>query len=271
MTKLIVSDIDGTLVPDGRSGDALNPEYYDVIRELSSMGVTFAACSGRQFLSMYKVFVPVADITYFITEGGGAVFDGDRNLMYSKTLPADTVKEIVEDSMNIPQLDVMVTGLKRAYCRSRDSEMYRWMVDDYGFDIEAVGNRIVCVDDDVAKVSLYHHNKAEELAKEKFIPKWEKKIKVTIAGIQWVDCVSPESGKGNALGFLQDKLQVKPEETVAFGDNQNDIEMFERSGTSYAVANAREEVRKAASAVCDPMEEDGVLKILKEIRDDLQR
>ena len=44
MIKLICSDVDGTLVPDG--GHELNPEYFDQIRRLKKAGILFAAVSG---------------------------------------------------------------------------------------------------------------------------------------------------------------------------------------------------------------------------------
>lgn len=264
MPKLIISDIDGTLVPDGSGEGVINPEYFDVIRDLRSRGILFAACSGRQFVSMRKVFAPVADDIFFICEGGGFVCTGEREVLHSCTLPMDTVKEIVHDAKQIPQIDIMVAGIKRSYCRSEDSELYRWLVNSYGFDILAVGDLEKGVDDEVAKVSLYHHNAAEELTKDTFVPKWERRVKTTLAGIQWLDCVSKDSGKGTALAFLQKHLNVQPEETCIFGDNQNDMEMF-AYGTSYAVANARDEVQKAADHICPPMEEDGVLSVLKKI------
>ena len=46
MIKLIVSDIDGTLVPDG--SHEMNPELLDVIMKIRENGVQFAAASGRQ-------------------------------------------------------------------------------------------------------------------------------------------------------------------------------------------------------------------------------
>ena len=45
MIRLIASDIDGTLVPEG--SHVIDPAYYDVIRELKAEGITFCACSGR--------------------------------------------------------------------------------------------------------------------------------------------------------------------------------------------------------------------------------
>ena len=264
MIKLIVSDIDGTLIPDGSGAGILNPEYFSVIRELAKRGITFAACSGRQYVSVYKVFEPVADDIFFICEGGGFVSNGQRETLYSAVIDPDTARELIRDARKIPQLDVMVAGIKRSYCRSADSELYRWMVNDYGFDIEGVPTMDEGVDDDVLKVSLYHRDSAEALTKDWFVPKWEKRVKTVLAGIQWLDCVSPDSGKGNAVAFLQGYLGVQPEETYVFGDNQNDMEMF-AYGRSFAVAGAREEVKEAADEICGPMEEDGVLQVLKNI------
>ena len=56
MIKLIVSDIDGTLLEDG--GNAVNPELFDVILQLRKQGIQFAAASGRPVsythLDVYK-------------------------------------------------------------------------------------------------------------------------------------------------------------------------------------------------------------------------
>ena len=265
MIKLIISDIDGTLVPDGSGAGVMNPQYFEVIRDLTSRGITFVACSGRQYVSMYKVFEPVAEHIFFICEGGGFVSNGKREVLHSAVLPPETVREMIHDARQIPQLDVMVAGIKRSYCRSEDSELYRWLADGYGFDIEARSDIDEGIDDDILKVSLYHRNAAEALTRDTFIPKWEKRVKTVLAGIQWLDCVSPESGKGNAVAFLQKHLGVTKEETIVFGDNQNDIEMFGYAGCSYAVEGAREEVRLAADEICAPMEKDGVLQVLKNI------
>lgn len=60
-------------------------------------------------------------------------------------------------------------------------------------------------------------------------------------------------------------MQITPEETCVFGDNENDIVMMQRAKYSFAVANAREEVKQAASRECGPYWEDGVLAQLKKI------
>ncbi len=52
---------------------------------------------------------------------------------------------------------------------------------------------------------------------------------------------------------------------MAFGDNQNDMDMLRCAGTSFAVANAREELKKMAMGICGSYREDGVLRELKKL------
>ena len=54
MIKLVVSDIDGTLLKEGT--DQINPEMFDAIRQMRERGILFAASSGRQYASMRHVF-----------------------------------------------------------------------------------------------------------------------------------------------------------------------------------------------------------------------
>ena len=80
-----------------------------------------------------------------------------------------------------------------------------------------------------------------------------------------MDAMAPGVCKGHAIKVLQDNLEIKPQETMAFGDQLNDIEMLERSYYSFAVANAREEVKKAARFQADSNVNNGVLKILRQL------
>lgn len=249
MIRLVVSDVDGTLVEDGGSFHSLNPQYYDVIKQLDKKGIRFALCSGRQCISIEKLFEPVKERIYFAADGGSLVFYQGR-CIYSKVIPTDAYNELIDDARQIPQCDIMVCGTKRAYVTSEDSELYRWMVNAYGFDMEAVGDLKKNIADDIVKVSLYHHNMVEELTDPWFRPRWENRMRLNLAGIQWLDCVPMSSGKGSAVDFIQKELGISREETMAFGDNQNDIDMLKMAGKSFAVQNAREELKCAAGGIC---------------------
>ena len=78
MIKLVVSDIDGTLLPEGTI--ELNPEFFEAVRELKRKGILFVAASGRPYASMRKVFAPVADDIIFIAENGSIVMRQEKTM-----------------------------------------------------------------------------------------------------------------------------------------------------------------------------------------------
>lgn len=79
--------------------------------------------------------------------------------------------------------------------------------------------------------------------------------------------ISPKSiSKLTALKFLIEKhFNLKLEETIAFGDNYNDVEMLTHVGYGVAVGNAREEAKLVAKHIADLSIEDGVANSLKTI------
>ena len=64
--------------------------------------------------------------------------------------------------------------------------------------------------------------------------------------------------KGNALLWLADHLGIPREETMAFGDGENDISMLKAAGTGVAMGNASDHVKAAADEVTLTNEQDGV-------------
>lgn len=88
---------------------------------------------------------------------------------------------------------------------------------------------------------------------------------VAVSGKSWVDASNMNVNKGSALKHFQDEYGITPDETLAFGDNINDIEMLHRASHSFAVANARDEVKEAANFVTASNKEDGVLQVLKAV------
>ena len=96
-----------------------------------------------------------------------------------------------------------------------------------------------------------------------FKEKYGTKLKVTLAGEQWLDTMDPGVSKGAAVKLLQESLMIRPEETMVFGDQLNDIEMLNQAYYSFAVANGRPETRAAARFLADSNVNQGPLKILK--------
>ncbi len=263
MIKLIASDIDGTLVPDGT--DQIDKGIYDVIRRMKRHNIVFAGASGRQYVSMRKLFMPVMDDIYYITDNGSVL--RDKNQVYTcHVIDRRELFEMIRDARRLEDCDIMLCGVDKAYCEE-ESEMFYWMKDSYKFDISVVGDFETNLHDDIVKMSIYHKDNAEAIVDEWFTKKWKDHFTIASAGIMWMDIVYPEATKGKTLMQLQEILGITREETMVFGDNLNDIEMLMAAEESYAIGSARQEVRDAAKHVALPLSESGVLKAITEYLD----
>lgn len=263
MIKLVVTDIDGTLVKDGTLD--INPEYMDVIQKLTEKGIYFAACSGRQYGSAKQLFAPVQDKIYFIADGGAQVRRSGK-ILNIHTLPAEIWMNMVKMAKKeMPGCDYYVAAPDIGYAEDSNTPMFHWLKDSYGYDIREVPDLLESSvkEEQIIKIAIYNTDHCEEMCAPVFTPYWKDKVNMVCAGKEWMDCTPHGADKRSAVAFLQEYLGITPEETCAFGDNINDIEMLKNSGYSYAVANAREEVKKAAKAVCPSYQEDGVLSVLK--------
>jgi Cof subfamily protein (haloacid dehalogenase superfamily) len=79
----------------------------------------------------------------------------------------------------------------------------------------------------------------------------------------FLEFASPEVTKASGLAFLAEHLGFEAEETVAFGDGENDVELLEWAGYGVAVANAHERVLAAADWVCPSAAEEGVAQVIE--------
>lgn len=65
MVKLIITDMDGTLLDDNNN---INEEFWNIEKELNKKGIIFAAASGRQYYNLLHRFSPIKDDMLFIAE-----------------------------------------------------------------------------------------------------------------------------------------------------------------------------------------------------------
>lgn len=260
MIKLVLSDVDGTLVKDGTSD--LNPEYYQVIRDLKKKGIIFAVASGRSFDSIASLFAPVVNDIIIVAENGAYINCRDYDI-HEDVIDKELFYQLVDDIRLIDGGIIVACCKKKTYVDTDDEKFLDMICNGYGNNIERIGD-VKNIKEDIIKVSIYHHIDAVAVAGD-FIDKWKPCIHAVCSGTNWVDCMNISTNKGSALRSIQKTLSIKKEETMVFGDNLNDIEMIENAGYSFAVGNARDEVKAAAINLADTNINDGVLKELKKL------
>lgn len=262
MIKLIASDIDGTLIPD--STPNMYPEMIQAIRQLKEKGIVFCAASGRQLASVQNVFRQVKDEIAYIVENGAHIYYQGKDIAITPMK-----REYVEGIMEMlrtyyDSCDTVISTAAGSLVESSNQSFIDLLTYGYHNTFRRVED-VLEEQEEIIKIAIYHEGSIRALGEGTLIPAWQDKVKVCMAGEEWVDFMDAGVDKGNALRFLQNYLGVSKDETMAFGDNNNDIGMMLAAGLSYAVENAVPEVKQAAGNICAGYMEKGVYQIVKNL------
>ncbi|HIC30293.1 MAG TPA: Cof-type HAD-IIB family hydrolase, partial [Flavobacteriaceae bacterium] len=129
---------------------------------------------------------------------------------------------------------------------------------------EQVEDLISIDNDDFLKIAVHcKHGSEEQLYPH--IKHLEADYKVKVSGEVWLDISHQNANKGFALSKLQNSLGITAEETMVFGDYNNDLEMMECAYFSYAMENAHPNVKKAARFSTKSNDNAGVEYILSSL------
>lgn len=262
MIKLIASDIDGTLIKD--STPDLYPEMVQAIRSLKEKKILFCAASGRQYASIKNVFRDVADDIAYIAENGAHIrYEGkDISVTPMNRGYAEEIMKMLRPYYG--ECETVISTANGSLVESKSQEFIDLLTYGYHNSFRLVED-VLAEDAEIIKIAVYRKGSIRSLGEGVLIPAWQDKVKCCMAGDEWVDFMDASVDKGNALQILQNYLGITKEETMAFGDNNNDIGMMLAAGRSYAVENAVREVKEAAGNICPGYVHKGVYKIIKNL------
>ncbi|MDA0150179.1 Cof-type HAD-IIB family hydrolase [Vibrio sp. LaRot3] len=256
--KFIASDMDGTLLNESSQ---LDPEFYDIYRQLTDKGIIFAAASGRQYASLQTTFAPIKDEMMFVAENGTLVMHKGQEL-YSCPLDYPTIVEVIKSVRNIDGAYTVLCGKKSAYIETQDPTAIAEL-SKYYHECQYVDD-LLTVEDEFIKVAICHFDSTEKHVYPTMNEKFGHSHQVVVSAKIWLDIMNAEASKGAAIEHLQKTLGFSHEQTMSFGDYFNDVEMLKASYHSYAVENAHPEVKQYAKFSAPSNNDSGVLKVIKE-------
>lgn len=239
MIKLVASDLDGTLLQDGKKD--LSEEAVTWIRKLKEQGILFVAASGRQYTSLRRLFEPVKDDIAYIAENGAiVVYQGE--VLYKNYIDRNIGREILKAIRDREGCEIALSGMDTLYLQPKSTSYEEHMRHVIKNNVTTVED-ILSVEEEYLKISVYEQggiNNSENYFKDLF----GDKVTVVTSGNCWMDMVSKGVNKGSAMEMLQKKWNLQPSECMAFGDHYNDVEMLQSVGYPYAMDNAQPEIYK---------------------------
>lgn len=261
--RLVVADMDGTLLDE--SGEVPSG-FWPVLDRLHDLGVVFAPASGRQLATLRRQFAAHRVDTYIAENGAMVVHDGVP--VGVDTLEPDVVAGLIGTVRGLTaagrDVAAVVCGRERAWIE-RDDERFRPEADRYYASL-GVTDDLMTTTDDVLKVAIYDFDDAETGTAPAF-DRFRATHQVVTSGRHWVDVMNSHVNKGAALTLLQERLGIGADQTVAFGDYLNDLEMLDAATWSYAMANAHPLVLERARSQAPTNAEHGVVRVVADLVD----
>lgn len=251
--KLVVSDVDGTLVDKQKQ---LTPATIAAVGRLRDAGVAFTIISARPRSGM----MPIADaLGLDVPMGafnGGTVFRRDGTILFAEHLADDVVARVHALAAGA-DLDTWVFADDRWYAtdgegpHTRSERITSNREPVVQADLSGIGrvDKMTFVSDDE---DLLHDLTARVKA--------EIADRATVVQSQtyYLDVTAPSGNKGAGIAHLADAFGVALADTIAIGDQANDLAMFARAGRSIAMGQGPQAVRDAADAVTLGNDADGV-------------
>lgn len=264
--KMIVSDLDSTLLKDDKTISDINYEY---INRAIDKGILFVLATGRLLISALNYKEQLNSNIPVIASNGAVLTDEEDSVIYKEAVSYDILKKLDQIALEV-DIPLYFSSEDHIYSRvSRTNDKYiknnfnnkldkRIKVERYNDISYLVENEI-----DILKstfISYIPGNLDKIPDKLKDI----EGISVTSSGSHNIEIAKEGIDKAKALEYLSKEKNIRPENILAIGDNLNDIGMIKFAGLGVSVSNGENEVLKHADIVTVSNEEDALAKIIKE-------
>lgn len=256
--KLVVSDMDGTLL---NSNHEVSPQFLELFKGLKEKGIQFVAASGRQYNSIVDKLEAIKDDIIIVAENGAYAVHQDQEL-FSVSLDQNLRNNMLDTLAPVEDIYPVLCGKRNAYI-TETGQVFKDVLAQYYTAFTVVPD-LKDTQDETLKIAIYHFDSSEKYIYP-HVRSFEGKAQVKVSGTNWVDLSSSTAHKGNALEKLQQKLGITPEQTMVFGDYNNDLEMMELSHYSFAMANAHPNVLKKARYATSSNDDLGVERVLERL------
>ncbi|MBD3660640.1 MAG: HAD family phosphatase, partial [Arenibacter algicola] len=223
--------------------------------------IKFVAAIGRQYNSIVDKLDAIKDDIIVVAENGAFVKRQEQELL-ATPLNYTTIKNTIELLKNVEDIHPVLCGKNNAYINGNSDDFVNKLREYYSeFSIL---NDIASYDGEVLKIAIYHFESSEKYIYP-LVNHLESELKVKVSGENWLDISHMNANKGYALQHIQEKFGISRQETMVFGDYNNDLEMLAMADFSFAMANAHPNVTAAANFKTKSNDEYGVETVLEQL------
>ena len=265
MSKIIFSDLDGTLLCSDKS---ISEGNRVAIKRATEAGHSFVIATGRPFESAKKVSDSLGlngEGCYIVSYNGGHVYDCYREkVLFSRQMDMQTVRELF---VLADEADLYVHTYQNGEILTKaDTEELEWYTARTNLTPSPRADVLEYLSREPNKaivIDLHDHERLERFRAEH--EDWAKgKCRMLFSCPQYLEVVPEGISKQTGINFLADYLGGDGADTIAVGDETNDIEMIKAAGLGVAVSNANPAAKEAADYVTvSSNDEDAIAEVIE--------
>ena len=265
--KIIATDMDGTLLDPKGQLDLTRLEK--ILDRLDQRGVRFVIATGNEVHRMRQLLEHLADRVVLVVANGARIFENDQLIQAQTWDDAMVDRALGHFKGRECQDQFVVTAMNGGFVKEGTvfTELDKFMTPEM---IEKLYQRMQFVDEfdsnlfgGVLKMSMVVGEERSESVLQEINDLFDGHVRAVSSGYGCIDILQDGIHKAWGLVELLKRWNLKPEQIMAFGDSENDIEMLELAGISYAMENAEETVKAVATKVAPANSQAGVYQVLE--------
>jgi Cof subfamily protein (haloacid dehalogenase superfamily) len=219
--------------------------------------------TGRMVQSVRRALEPAGLHDPVICYQGAVVVDGDGTWLRHEPIPFELAREALVFAAGEGYSPNVYVG-DELYVATVTPEARNYAEFQH-LTIHPVGDLLGWLAEPPTKLVLVGEPEALDAVEARAKAAFEGRLYVSKSLPYFLEFAADGVTKGAGLAFLATRMGFTREETVAFGDGENDVELVEWAGYGIAVENAHERVKAVADWICPSAEDEGVAQVLESL------
>ena len=265
--RVIATDMDGTLLDP--KGQLDLPRLEKILDKLDQCDIRFVIATGNEVHRMRQLLGHLAERVVLVVANGARIFENNELIQAQTWDDAMVDRALAHFNGRECQDQFVVTAMNGGFVKEGTvfSELDKFMTPEM---IEKLYQRMNFVDEfdsslfgGVLKMSMVVGEERLDSVLQEINDLFDGHVRAVSSGYGCIDILQDGIHKAWGLVELLKRWNLKSEQIMAFGDSENDIEMLELAGISYAMENAEEAVKRVATKVAPANSQAGVYKVLE--------
>ncbi|WP_297522460.1 HAD family hydrolase [uncultured Clostridium sp.] len=254
---VVFFDVDGTLIDCRRGLEEPSQKTKEAIEKLKENGYLTILATGRPMSFLGESLLTLG-LDGYITSNGTYI-ELESEAIFDDAIQKDLMNTII-DELDGEKIDYLLEGQSKSYINNFETPGSRRVLDGFALPLNNITDKWDRDEISVSKIVIIDDGQATF---KDFMLKYDNDfVFMQHPGQGSYDMYRRGCTKAYGIQHLIEKLEISVENTYAFGDGENDIEMFEFVKHGIAMGHSHPELLKVAYDTTEDVENDGIYKAL---------